>query len=114
MRRISFNEGWTVWKDGHETERREISLPYDAMIHEKRDPDMKDGSASGFFHGGKYFYEKRFVGKETDHFVPAEHNRVLVRLGNFDPVVRVLNRFINRHSVFSFAFIEYVINVIYD
>lgn len=66
MRRISFNEGWTVWKDGHETERREISLPYDAMIHEKRDPDMKDGSASGFFHGGKYFYEKRFVGKETE------------------------------------------------
>lgn len=58
MRKIKFNADWYFWKDGQETAKRQLNLPHDAMLEEKRQPDLPKGSGSGFFPGGKYWYEK--------------------------------------------------------
>ncbi len=45
--------------------KKKVDLPYDAMIHEKRDKNCLNGINSGYFPGGKYAYEKElFVGNE--------------------------------------------------
>lgn len=58
MRRQAYNDGWTFWKKGQEQKKTTVTLPHDAMIHEKRNPDCKSGSAGAFFPGGVYCYEK--------------------------------------------------------
>lgn len=58
MKRQAFHENWVFKKQGHETGRR-ITLPHDAMLEEKRCPDSPGGSASGWFPGGIYEYEKQ-------------------------------------------------------
>lgn len=72
MRRITFNHDWTFWKDGEET-KISVNLPHDAMILERRMPEIENGSGSGFFPGGKYVYEKRFRGTSD-----LAHQAVLV------------------------------------
>ena len=52
-----FNEGWTFWSDSDE-KKVQVTLPHDAMIHEKRSADVMGGSAVGYFPGGVYHYEK--------------------------------------------------------
>lgn len=37
---------------------REVRLPHDAMIHEERTPDTKNGHQTGFYPGGFYTYVK--------------------------------------------------------
>lgn len=56
MKKISLNKNWCFCKEGEAF--YEIDLPHDAMQLEKRVPDLADGSASGYFPGGKYIYEK--------------------------------------------------------
>lgn len=58
MRKVKFNADWYFWKDGQEAAKRILNLPHDAMLEEKRQPDLPKGSGSGFFPGGKYWYEK--------------------------------------------------------
>lgn len=60
MIRKKWNEGWSFWKDGHDEERKTVTLPHDAMFKEQRDPQLELGSASAYFPGGKYHYEKSF------------------------------------------------------
>ena len=60
MKKTLWNDNWTFWKDGAETKKTEVILPHDAMIFEKRIPNLKGGTASGFYPGGKYYYEKTF------------------------------------------------------
>ncbi len=60
MKKSSFNEYWLF---NGET----ITLPHDAMLHEKRDPNAESGSAGAFFPGGKYVYEKRFDRPKAEH-----------------------------------------------
>lgn len=60
MKKIAFNTGWKVWKQG-KTKKIPVTLPYDAMIHEQRRADAVGGSAHGFFPGGVYIYEKEFT-----------------------------------------------------
>ena len=50
MQKISFNDSWIL--DG-----KEIKLPHDAMITEKRSKDTSDGG-HGYFPGGIYTYTK--------------------------------------------------------
>jgi beta-galactosidase len=64
MQRNNFNAGWTFYKKGHEKESVIVHLPHDAMIHEKRIPKLKNGSLTGEFPGGDYFYTKTLHGKE--------------------------------------------------
>ncbi len=58
MKKISFNDNWIFYKKG-DAERQTLTLPHDAMIHEKREPDCKSGSAGAYFPGGIYCYEKK-------------------------------------------------------
>ena len=51
-----FNQGWSFAKEG-EAERT-ISLPFDAMLFEKR--AYANGPQCGYFPGGKYLYKKEF------------------------------------------------------
>ena len=60
MKRISFNDHWTC-------NGLSVTLPYDAMLHEKRDPHALCGSAGAFFPGGSYVYEKTFELPEAEH-----------------------------------------------
>lgn len=74
MLKEKFNSGWQVEKVDsgagmaaffNEAETKTVHLPYDAMIHEKRFRETKNGAQTGFYPGGEYIYQKTF-------FVPAE------------------------------------------
>lgn len=54
----AFNDHWRFQKKGGRWEM--ITLPHDAMLHEKRSAEAGGKSASGFFPGGQYIYEKEF------------------------------------------------------
>lgn len=56
--RVSMNTDWTFWKEGKE-EKQIVTIPHDAMLHEMRTPATAAKSASGFFPGGIYYYEKK-------------------------------------------------------
>lgn len=62
MKKIKLNSGWSFWKDSNAQSKRMINLPHDAMIEEQRDPNTPNGSATGFYPGGKYYYEKTIFG----------------------------------------------------
>lgn len=55
--RLELNTGWTVQRAGEERTRA-VTLPHDAMIHERRDRRVPSGPASGFYPGGKYTYRR--------------------------------------------------------
>lgn len=59
MRRSSFHENWQFTRCAT-GERETVELPHDATIAEPRDPDIRIGYLSAFYHGGKYKYEKHF------------------------------------------------------
>lgn len=59
MKIIDFNQNWK-FKKNDAREWQNITLPHDAMIHEKREADSPGGSAHGYFPGGCYLYEKKF------------------------------------------------------
>ncbi len=74
MRCEKFNTGWSFEKITADSQLKafqgkktttDITLPYDAMIREKREKNCPSGAQSGFYPGGCYAYEKKF-------FVPEE------------------------------------------
>ena len=64
MKKQKWNQNWYFWKDGNENQKQLINLPHDAMLTEERVPEFPNGNASGFYPGGKYLYEKTFMGEE--------------------------------------------------
>lgn len=60
----NFNDGWIFSKQGESG--REITLPHDAMLEEKRYPTCRNAKQSGYFPGGKYTYIKHFEISEND------------------------------------------------
>lgn len=60
MRKQEFNQEWIFSKEGSE-ERESVTLPHDAMLHEKRTPESPGTHAAAYFPGGKYIYEKEFI-----------------------------------------------------
>ena len=64
MKKVRIHQNWEFWKAGQEDNRQKISLPHDAMLLEKRNPEMENGSASGYYPGGKYYYSKKFFGEK--------------------------------------------------
>ncbi len=60
MKKIGFNDNWLFYKEGSAA-GTPVTLPHDAMIHEKRLPDAPGGSGHGYFPGGIYTYEKTFT-----------------------------------------------------
>lgn len=58
MIKLDFNKNWKFRKAGTDQPWRELCLPHDAMLEEKRDPQCESGSAGAYFPGGVYEYEK--------------------------------------------------------
>lgn len=76
---LDFCAGWLFWKEGEKP--IPVDLPHDAMITEPRDGACRNGVNSGYFPGGKYYYEKTFdleealTGKSVAlHFEGVYHN----------------------------------------
>jgi beta-galactosidase len=59
--RTDFNQGWSVNKAGSAEVIGPVTLPYDAMLFEERDPSTRNSHNTGFFPGGVYRYSKTFV-----------------------------------------------------
>lgn len=81
----NFNEDWTFEKADQADRLKafygnsnavDVTLPHDAMIREKRDKDCPSGAQSGFYPGGVYTYEKKFMAqnewKKQDVFLEFE------------------------------------------
>lgn len=67
MIRESFNQGWYVSKEnqpGAPTPLGPVTLPYDAMFYEARDPATPNSHHTGFSPGGVYRYSKSFNAPE--------------------------------------------------
>ena len=58
MQRVSFCDGWEFARNGGLFEP--VVVPHDAMLANRRDADAPAGSASGYYHGARYCYRKRF------------------------------------------------------
>lgn len=56
---IDLNKGWFFCREGGIPV--ETDLPHDAMLAEPRDRACRNGVNTGYFPGGKYQYEKRFL-----------------------------------------------------
>ncbi|MDM8211444.1 glycoside hydrolase family 2 TIM barrel-domain containing protein [Mediterraneibacter glycyrrhizinilyticus] len=78
MKRLDFNRGWTYRRIQEEGPGKEVRLPHDAMISEKRTEDSAGGINTGWFEGYDYIYEKEFdVPKEYEgHYVSFEFEGV--------------------------------------
>lgn len=63
MKKLDFNRGWCVRKEGESTARK-VDLPHDAMLYETRSAEEKSGSGGAFFPGGKYIYRKEWKAAE--------------------------------------------------
>ena len=61
-----FDEGWFVRKAGAAGAEPvgPVTVPYDAMLFERRDPETPNSHHTGFFPGGVYRYSKSFRAPE--------------------------------------------------
>jgi len=91
MKRENFNKNWLFWKDGKTAEKAEVYLPHDAMILEERQPDLEHGSGTGYYPGGKYYYQKTL-------YAPQEYADKAVIL-EFDGVYMKPTIFLNGQKV---------------
>lgn len=62
MKKQALLSGWTFWREGEQA--RDITLPYDAMIHDSRSPQSPSGAGGGYFVPGIYHYAKTFEAPE--------------------------------------------------
>jgi hypothetical protein len=58
----AFDRHWTVRGPGGD--ETPVTLPHDAMLHERRSPDNPSGAHGAYFAGGRYCYTKRWVASE--------------------------------------------------
>lgn len=58
MKRTLWNSGWYFSNPSDALVAGVVDLPHDAMLLEKRVPNLIRGSATGYFPGGRYIYEK--------------------------------------------------------
>lgn len=73
MTRTSLNDGWTYRRKANEFAEMSgttapptpVTLPHDAMIDTARNPDLPNGSSTGFFDGGTWEYTRSL-------FAPAD------------------------------------------
>lgn len=74
MKRIKWNDKWKIMRPGETPliatmmgitdEASYITLPHDAMIHEKKTQDTRNLHQTGFYPGGCYTYIKNFTAPE--------------------------------------------------
>lgn len=80
MLRLPFVDDWTV-RSETAPEATAVTLPHDAMLFEQRDPETPNAHHTGFYPGGVYRYEKRFLAPEVwrDSTVLVEFEGVYMR-----------------------------------
>lgn len=61
MKRIDFNNNWYVSRLGSQQQKKEVTVPHDAMIGEARSPLSPGGKNTGWFEAYDYEYEKEFL-----------------------------------------------------
>lgn len=59
-----FCKGWTFYKENGTGQV--VNLPHDAMLSEQRTVHCHNGDKTGYFPGGKYYYEKEFCLTEKE------------------------------------------------
>lgn len=73
MRKQTWNQNWALQKPGANPMMAlfmggagadSVAIPHDAMIHEQRSQENKNGHQTGFYPGGCYTYMKRFAAPE--------------------------------------------------
>lgn len=79
MKAIYWHKDWK-YRNVNSEQWIQVTLPHDAMLSESREKDAPGGSAVGFFEGGKYVYEKKWI-------VPTEWENQYVAL-EFEGVYR--------------------------
>ena len=108
MIRQNFNADWTVEKgDGNSrmnsflgnTQTKTVHLPYDAMIHEARTPDTKNGAQTGFYPGGEYIFQKHFTAPQAWQGQPVS----LVFEGVYQTALVYLNGWLLTRNVNGYA-----------
>ena len=108
MIRQNFNADWTVEKgDGNSrmnsflgnTQTKTVHLPYDAMIHEARTPDTKNGAQTGFYPGGEYIFQKHFTAPQAWQGKPVS----LVFEGVYQTALVYLNGWLLTRNVNGYA-----------
>ena len=57
MKKISLNENWKYAHIG-EDDYKDVTLPHDAMLSEKRTEGSPGGKNTGYFEGRDYIYER--------------------------------------------------------
>lgn len=61
MKSMSWNTGWFYSHLGDEKNKKEVTLPHDAMLGEKKSASAASGINSGWYEGCDYVYEKEFT-----------------------------------------------------
>lgn len=64
MKKIDFNQGWTVKCLTRAEAEKQVTLPHDAMISEPRSADSAGADNIGYYIGGDYEYTKKFAAAE--------------------------------------------------
>lgn len=84
---LNFNENWKYRRLNADAKWRNVTLPHDAMIYEKRTMQSKGGTNTGWFEGYDYEYVKTFT-------VPAEYSEKIITF-EFEGVYRNAEVYIN-------------------
>lgn len=61
MKKISFNDNWTVAHVGDEANKKAVTVPHDAMLSEPRSELSAGGKNTGWYEGFDYLYEKKYT-----------------------------------------------------
>lgn len=72
MKKIKFHDGW-YFRNGSRgfgtpvlgADDIPVTLPHDASVGTKRNPDEPASGGNGFFHEGNYVYTKKYVMDES-------------------------------------------------
>lgn len=65
MKKHNFNEGWFV-RNAKEEKFQKVTIPHDAMIHEKRSLKSRGEHNIGWFEAQDYVYQKKFTLPEEE------------------------------------------------
>ena len=79
------------------TQTKTVHLPYDAMIHEARTPDTKNGAQTGFYPGGEYIFQKHFTAPQAWQGKPVS----LVFEGVYQTALVYLNGWLLTRDVYK-------------
>lgn len=102
--KLDFNAKWQFKKAGDE-EYRNVTLPFDAMLHESRGKGKASGSACAWFDSGEYLFVKEFHGEAEW----ADKNLVL----QFEGVYRNATVLLNGEEVayHAYGFTQFLVDI---